>query len=316
MTTVFPKMDFTRPGSVNPEEILGPIEKYGVTHMFGSPALLDRVGRYGEARSVRLPTLKRVLSAGAPVSPETLRRFSKLLAGEAEIHTPYGATEALPVCSIAGKEILGDKEVSTVGKGTCVGRPLSGLHVAVIQITDEAIPEWSDDLRVVPGEIGELVVWGPNVSSEYFELPKANELAKIRDDQGSVRHRMGDLGFLDSKGRVWFCGRKTHRLITSSGTLFTIPCEGVFNQHPAVRRAALVGLGAPPRQRPVICVELEERQRRSEHLKQEILALGASFDHTRQIKTLLFHPAFPVDIRHNAKISREKLAVWARGKLT
>jgi hypothetical protein len=99
--------------------------------------------------------------------------------------------------------------------------------------------------------------------------------------------------------------------------LFTIPCEGVFNAHPAVFRSALVGVVRGGAKEPVLCVERETQATSSsmEELRHELLALGARHPHTRAIQTILFHPGFPVDIRHNAKIFREKLAVWAAGQL-
>jgi acyl-coenzyme A synthetase/AMP-(fatty) acid ligase len=128
---------------------------------------------------------------------------------------------------------------------------------------------------------------------------------------------MGDLGYLDDRGRVWFCGRKSQRVITPDGTLFTIPCEAVFNQHPQVRRSALVGVARNGSTEPVLCVELEKNSSANrEHLSNEILALGAARPHTKEIRRVLFHPSFPVDIRHNAKISREKLAKWAERQLS
>ena len=169
-TGVIPRMDFTRPGSVNPPCIIGPVLEQGVTHAFGSPALLDRVGRWGVERRVKLPTLKRVLSAGAPVSARVLERFAQLLGPDAEIHTPYGATEALPICSISLRELRTETGDDTArGHGVCVGRPLPQVRLEVIRITDAPIENWSDALRVPRGEVGELVVWGPNVSREYLE---------------------------------------------------------------------------------------------------------------------------------------------------
>ena len=319
VTTVFPEMDFTRPAQVDPLKIITPIQKYKVTHMFASPALLNRVARYGERHDIKLPSLRRVLSAGAPVPARVLRRFSSLLSPDAELHTPYGATEALPVCSITGRE-LSTKIGTEEGQGVCVGRPIPGVHLSLIRIDDGPIPIWSDELLVPPGEIGELVVWGSNVSTEYFGRPEANDLAKIQGPEGEIRHRMGDLGYLDEGGRVWFCGRKSQRVITPEGPLFTVSCEGIFNQHPKVYRSALVGVGNPPEQRPVLCVELEEEERKkgkvSQQLRQEILELGARHSQTKGIQTLLFHPSFPVDVRHNAKIFREKLARWATEKVS
>jgi acyl-coenzyme A synthetase/AMP-(fatty) acid ligase len=129
---------------------------------------------------------------------------------------------------------------------------------------------------------------------------------------------MGDVGYRDERGRIWFCGRKSHRVVTSQATLYTIPVEGVFNAHPEVFRTALVGIAATSGgQRPVLCVELESRQGRGgrERIRRELLAIGARYPHTRGVSEILFHPAFPVDIRHNAKIFREKLALWATRRL-
>jgi acyl-CoA synthetase (AMP-forming)/AMP-acid ligase II len=314
VTSVFPSMDFTRPADADPAGIVSTINRFGVTHMFGSPALLNRLGRYGEGRKVELPGVRRVLSAGAPVPDRVLLRIQNMLGVDSLVHTPYGATEALPVCSISGTERLAGR---SVGRGICIGHPLASVNLAVIRITDDPIPEWSEELQVQNGQVGELVVWGDNVSRSYFERPEADRLAKIRHSDGQIRHRMGDVGFIDEKGNVWFCGRKSHRVITKAGTLFTVPCESVFNQHPTVFRTALVGVGRRPTQRPVICVELEDKQhwRGNENIRSELKRLAAGSPQTIVIEDFLFHPGFPVDIRHNAKIFREKLAVWARTRV-
>ena len=124
---------------------------------------------------------------------------------------------------------------------------------------------------------------------------------------------MGDLGWFDENGRIWFCGRKAHRVQTAEGDLYTVRCEAIFSQHPRVYRSALVGLGDAPNQKPVILIELEadDNKRDLSKLKGELLAMAQKHEHTKSIKTLMFHPKFPVDIRHNAKIFREKLSVWA-----
>jgi acyl-CoA synthetase (AMP-forming)/AMP-acid ligase II len=319
MTAVIPQMDFTRPGRVDPARILGPAATYAATTMFGSPALLDRVGRYGIAHGLKLPGLKRVISAGAPVPAQVLERFAALLPADAEIFTPYGATEALPVSSIGSREILAEcSRLTGQGRGICVGRPVAGITLAIIPISDEAITQWHADLSLPPGEIGEIAVRGAQVTASYFNRPEATRLAKIPDPAGDYWHRMGDVGYLDNTGRIWFCGRKSHRVVTCQETLFTIPVEGVFNTHPEVYRTALVGMGAQGSQQPVLCVELGKGVKRGERerIRWELLALAAEYPHTRVVREVLFHPAFPVDIRHNAKIFREKLARWAAGRLS
>lgn len=345
MAAVMPEMDPTRPAQVDPVKLIEAIQRFGVTNMFGSPAVINRLGRHGEAHGVKLPTLRRAISAGAPVPAKALARFAVMLPAGAQVFTPYGATECLPVASIGSDEILGETRTQTdVGKGVCVGRPVPGLTVKTIRITDEAIVEWSDDLELPLGEIGEIVVQAQHATRSYFNRPAATAKAKIPTADGKFFHRMGDVGYLDERGRIWFCGRKSHRVNTQAGTLFTIPCEAIFNTHPAVFRSALVGVPVEstlsqrrasesgkssdgghrqPLQEdralpePVICIELEPDARRQDEaqLRAELLAIGAQFPHTQTIRTVLFHPAFPVDIRHNAKIFREKLAIWAKEQL-
>jgi acyl-CoA synthetase (AMP-forming)/AMP-acid ligase II len=313
--TVFPDMDFTRPGKVDPRMLSATIRQYSATHMFGSPALLARLSNYGEKHQVRLPSLKRVFSAGAPVPLSVIRKIAAMLPPESRVHTPYGATEALPVTTIAHDELLILEESTPAGSGTCIGRCLPGVSLDIIKITDDPIPLWNESLSVKPGEVGELVVHGDNVSRSYFRRPESERLAKIVSGDGTVRHRMGDLGRLDSEGRIWFCGRKAHRVITPTGELYSVMVESVFNRHPEVSRSALVGIGNAPSQVPVICVELLQGTDKNpaflRKMTSELLAEADRYDCTRQVKAVLYHPGFPVDIRHNSKISREKLALWA-----
>lgn len=317
MTSVIPKMDFTRPGHVNPKTIIDAVNDYKCTTMFGSPALLNRVGKWGEANARKLPTLNRVLSAGAPVAPSVLKRFKTLINNEVQIFTPYGATESLPVSSIGSNVILDETADATVeGKGVCVGKPVSKLDTRVIKITDDVISTWDNDLELSANQIGEICVSGPQVTQSYFNRDSATSLAKIHSDDGFY-HRMGDVGYLDDDGRIWFCGRKSQRVITETETLYTICCEGVFNKHESVFRTALVGAKLKNKIIPVICVEIEPEQKSFDKnkLTEELFELASHHSVTKNIKHVLFHSGFPVDIRHNAKIGREKLAKWAEGKL-
>ena len=315
MTCVIPDMDPTRPAEVNPEKIIGHIKEYNITNSFGSPALWNTVSKYCLEKNVQLPTLKRILMAGAPVPGSLLERFDRILSSDALIHTPYGATEALPVAAIPHREIVDETWIQTCeGKGTCVGKAVDGLVLKIIKINDEAIEEWDDSLELPQGSIGEVVVQGPWVTRLYFNLDNATRLAKIRDGE-NFWHRMGDVGYLDENNRLWFCGRKSHRVQTAEGTLFTIPCEAIFNTHEQVKRSALVGVGPAGNKTPVIVIEAEG-EIEEKKLTEELLTLGASHAITQPIRQVLYHPAFPVDIRHNAKIGREQLAQWAAREAT
>ncbi len=319
MTTVVPQMDFTRPASVNPELLAEAIEQFGVTNMFGSPALLNTVSRWTERQGKQFPTLKRIISAGAPVPAAVLERMGATLSDDALIFTPYGATESLPVASISHREILDSAAARTAqGAGVCVGFPVPTIQLEIIRITDEPIATWSDDLRVAAGEIGEMVVRGEVVTQGYFGRAGATERAKIKGPDGEVMHRMGDVGYIDHDGRLWFCGRKSHRVVLPGMT--TVRVEAIFNQHPAVFRSALVGPEIGGSVVPLILIELEKDQHNYDRakLREELSALAVSNEEAARVMGMHVHPAFPVDIRHNAKIGRESLTLWAaaRGSFT
>ncbi len=324
VTTVIPDMDPTRPAKVDPRKILEALRDRHATQAFGSPAIWDRVGRYCERENLKLPgTLKRVLSAGAPVPVSVLKRMSAALSHpEANMHTPYGATESLPVASFSSREILAETAaMSRRGAGTCVGHVFPQVSVQIIEITDGPIESLSDVTELPAGEVGEIIVQSPSTTREYFRRPEATRLAKIPEGE-NFWHRMGDVGYLDDRGRLWFCGRKSHVVDTAAGRRFSVCSEAIFNEHPRVFRSALVGIGEKPNQRPVMIVEPEPG-----HLPKsgsadervfvkELAHLGAAQSFTAGIEEFLFHPALPVDVRHNFKINREHLAVWAAEKLS
>jgi acyl-CoA synthetase (AMP-forming)/AMP-acid ligase II len=313
LTSIIPDMDPTRPAQADPRKLVAAIERFGATQLFGSPALVDVLARHGAP----LPTIRCVTSAGAPVPPDVVTKMRALLPADAQLWTPYGATECLPVAVIEGRELETTRELTERGAGTCVGRPVPPNEVRIIRIDDAAIAGWSEDLVVAAGLIGEITVAGPSVTDAYFHRDAATRLAKILEtlpgDGERIVHRMGDLGYFDAHGRLWFCGRKSQRVVAADATLCTEQFEPVFNTHPDVRRTALVGVDDRGASKPVLCVELrtgigKDQQPR---IARELRHLGEGFVHTARIDTFLFHPKFPVDIRHNAKIGREKLAIWA-----
>ena len=322
-TAVIPDMNPSRPALVDPERIVEAITDNKVTYSFGSPALWDRVSAYCVEREIKLPSLTRILMAGAPI-PGYLheRLLQHVLCQGAETHTPYGATESLPVADLSGAEMLAEtREKTRRGAGMCVGRPVPEITFRVITMVDGAIPEWSEDLTLGTDEIGEFAVKGPMVTRAYDRLPLETGLAKIKEGD-QVWHRMGDVGYCDRKGRIWYCGRKAHRVVTADRTLFTTQCEAIFNEHPRVYRSALVGIGSN-RYRQTAVVVIEPRpgefprgRTARNHFAEELLELGSQADLTRSIRHVLFKPSFPVDIRHNAKIRREIIAAWASRRLS
>jgi acyl-coenzyme A synthetase/AMP-(fatty) acid ligase len=132
---------------------------------------------------------------------------------------------------------------------------------------------------------------------------------------------MGDVGYLDGSDRFWCCGRKSHRVTTNTVDLFTEPCEAIFNTHPRVHRTALVGVGEPGSQTPVLIAEPWKEHRPVDDAGQaellgELKEIGHKHATTESIEQVKIYPdRLPTDIRHNSKIFREQLAPWAEQQL-
>ncbi len=310
---VIPDMDPSRPARVDPKKFVASLDRYGVTYSFGSPAIWNVVSRYCQDKKKKLRTLKKVLMAGAPVPGELIERVFSLMEEPGEIFTPYGATESLPIFSIEGREIVQETWHQTMnGAGTCVGRPLPGIAVRIIRPENHPFASIEDCQQLPQWEIGEIIVSGSVVTRAYENNEKENKYSKIVDSE-RFWHRIGDVGYLDDKKRLWFCGRKAHRVFSEQGVMYTIPCEAIVNNHPDVFRSALVGIDNENGfEEPVLIIEKNKTCRRDEYrLLQEVRELAAKNKSICHVTHFLIHPGFPVDIRHNAKIFREKLRIWA-----
>jgi len=340
MASIVPDMDASKPIKANPDFIFAAIEKYQCTNLFANPALIEVLGQAGVTNATnnapkKLTSLKRVISAGAPATLPSIERFTQLLNEDAPVLTSYGATESLPLTKIASADLLATSHVTDNGGGICVGSPVNGVEISIIEITEDVIELWHDDLALPTNTIGEIVVKGDMVSRQYYNREVATAQAKIsvvdlsatndkpnttNSNENAVRHRMGDLGYLDEQGLLWMCGRKAHRVETEKNVFFSIPCERIFNTHSAVKRSALVGVDISHKRVPLLCVELTDEAKKDKSFDESVLfsslkVLALGHKQTSAISHFLIHDDFPVDIRHNAKIFREKLAVWAQLEL-
>lgn len=341
VTTVIPDMDPTKPAQVDPLKIIEAINDNGVTQAFGSPALWNRVGNHCEKEGITFPSLNRALSAGGPVPTRVVEMMDKILTRPgAQLHTPYGATESLPVASIGSRDVLTRTAAKTrKGAGTCVGHAFPGVGIRIIPITDGPIASINDTHSLPAGEIGEIIVRSPAVTREYFRRPEPTAAAKIPDGK-TFWHRIGDVGYLDADGLLWFCGRKAHVVYTADGPMYSVCCEAICEKRPFYR-AALVGIGERGQQEPVMILEpdlfrqladrnlnITKASKRLNELidpitqlpfKESLIAdarrFAASSPLTEKIEKFLIIDAMPVDTRHNVKINREALAVWAAEQL-
>ena len=310
---VIPDMDPTKPAQVDPQRFVESIQRYQVTYSFGSPAIWQVVSRYCKQNSIRCKSLKKVLMAGAPVSGALVEDVFDIIAEDGEIHTPYGATESLPIVSFEGRDIVAETWPETQkGNGTCVGRALPGVSIKIIEASDSPFSSINECTFLDPGCCGEIIVKGDVVTRAYDGNEEQNRASKIKDGDG-FWHRIGDVGYLDTQDRLWFCGRKAHRVFSRRGVMYTICCEALVNNHPDVFRSALVGIDSGEKhQTAVMILELHKPiKRQVEEIVKEVVTICAAHPLLEIIEHVLVHESFPVDIRHNAKIFREKLSVWA-----
>ncbi|WP_028865525.1 olefin beta-lactone synthetase [Psychromonas aquimarina] len=320
MASIVPDMDASKPITADPNNIFAAIEKYQCSNLFANPALIELLGQAGLVQSLKLHSIKRVISAGAPATLPSIERFTKLLDKGVEILNSYGATESLPISKIGSQQLLQTESITDSGGGICVGLPVDATEITIIKISEQVIENWDEKLSLPPYEIGEIVVKGPQVSSSYYHRDQATLASKINDGT-AVRHRMGDLGYLDESGKLWMCGRKSHAVDSvyknELKSYFSIPCERIFNTHPAVKRSALVAVQLNEQTVPLLCIELISKPSESSiKLFNELKFMADRHPQTAGIKEFLIHQAFPMDIRHNAKIFREKLALWAQQQIS
>lgn len=315
MTAVVPDMNLSKPATADPRKLVEALVTHDCDVAFASPVVLRKITAQCASDGVTLSALRTVLSGVAPV-PGELHGALRSVAPGATLAVNYGATECLCATHIDSDEVLGETWALTQqGAGTCVGRPFPGMQVRIAHVRDDTIEALTDDLLLPAEAIGEILVRGPIASPEYKDRPDANLASKIIDGDG-FWHRTGDLGYLDPSGRLWFCGRKAHRVETAEGMVPAVPVEGVFNRHDAVRRSALVGVGPAGSQRAVLCVEPLEPSAWTDQLTQDMLGLASGTRWEGTVAEILVHPSgFPVDARHNAKIRRDELARWATSRV-
>ena len=319
-TMVVPPIDFARqgPAQVNPAAMIQVINDCKVESFFGAPILIENLAAEALARNLTMPSLKRVIGAGAPIFGPVEEMLSAVMAPDGELAANYGATEAMPSTEMGSREHLqGPWDLTERGAGICVGYALPGVELKIVDIVDGPIASIDETSELPTGQVGEILVRGKHVSPEYYLDPESTRKNKVPDPEGNW-HRFGDTGYLDTQGRLWLCGRVGQRVKAKSGNLFPLQVEPLFDAHPKVRRSALVGVPTPEGELPVLCVEVESGVGKNEldGVRRELLARAAETDLADKIHAILFKRELPVDPRHNSKIERPQLAKWAAGQLS
>jgi olefin beta-lactone synthetase len=327
ITSIFPPMESGKPLNLDPKVILSLCNKYRISSSFGSPTLWYKIATYCNNNSIKLPhELKKIFIAGAPVGERVVASLDEVKLSTQEVFTPYGATEVLPVSLLnLDERTYQTKKAPLLAdsgeEGVLIGKPLSGVEVKVIKSSSSPLLDINQVVECQSREIGEIIVKGEHVSPYYFNDKSATEHSKIADAANQTFwHRMGDLGYCDKEGNLYFCGRKAHEVVIpndSEKIYRSIPVELIFNRDLRVARSALIKFEKPNGN---ICVGVaieptfrafpSNRQQRHQFIS-ELKSLAKSNQITASIEDFFFFRSFPVDGRHNAKIFRCELGKLA-----
>ncbi len=313
IASTIPDVDVTAPGTLTAAALVAAVDSVDATIVFASPAALANVnrtaGRTVSAADPRLAKIRLVLSAGAPVPIATLRATARLCP-DAELHTPYGMTECLPVADIelaVIESVTGDGSSSA---GVCVGAPVDGARVLIAPLGFEA----SAAVQALgAGATGEILIQAPWLSDGYDQLWRTQHDARPRDRMGATWHRSGDVGHLDADGRLWVEGRSVHVVHAVDGPITPVPVEVAVERLDGIDRVAAVGVGPPGCQQLVVVVEDANG---ADGLAPEPLTVRVRDGVEHPVAAVLTVRALPVDIRHNTKIDRAAVAAWAADVLS
>lgn len=313
VSTVIPAFDIGVPGDHDPMILLAQFAACGVTCTTLSPSLFNRLSTFCLERKITLPQLRRVVTGGAPISRDNIIDFQKV-APTAEIWVLYGSTEAEPMADIEGKDMVSQKTRASedpewVDEGVNVGRIVKGLDYKFLKIQKDPVTvskasDWAT-LEVPRGEVGELIVAGEHVCRNYYNDQEAFKRAKILDEKGTVWHRTGDLGRLDSKGYLWIVGR-VHNAINRGGTyVFPVRAEMILKKLPFVKLAAYLGVPDSKLGEKTVCVVVSQTGENTETQRGEISRLMSK--NGVPVDLVLFRNHIPMDPRHNSKVEYDVL---------
>ncbi|MGB0354803.1 MAG: fatty acid CoA ligase family protein [Opitutales bacterium] len=308
VTSVIPEMNPTKPAKASAEKLVQTIVNHQISSAFCSPVIGGKINDYCKMNSINLGSIRRIMLAGAPASPNLVCNLAKSLP-RGEVIIPYGATEALPVSYSNHHQIAKLSKSIVNGEGSCLGKPVKDVSIQLIPVRNSPIPNESED-TIIPItnklETGEICVSGDTVTDGYDQMPGATRDARFTFNS-KIYHRMGDLGYWDENNNLRFLGRKAECIQTESGPLETERCEHMFNNIDGVNRCALIGIGMQTIKEPSLVVE-KVPLNSNPKLCSEIYSLLRKNFEKFGLRRVFFEKKLPVDARHNAKIHRLSLS--------
>ncbi len=207
----------------DPGTVLDLVERERVTATLVVPSMLAAINEEQLARPRDVSSLRLVSFGGAPSATQTLRRAHEAFPGARLLHL-YGATETAPIATA----LLGVEEVLDTPRARSCGQPAVGVDVEIQRAEGGLAPV---------GEVGEVVVRGPNVMGAYWNKPEHTADALV-----DGWYRTGDLGYMDDQAYVYLVDRAKDMIVTGGENVYCTEVEDVLYRHPAVLEAAVFGI--------------------------------------------------------------------------
>lgn len=205
--------------------LLKTIHKKKPTLFPGAPTIYIALLNHPDLKKYNLSSIKACISGAAPLPVEVQEKFEEITGGK--LVEGYGLTESSPVTH--ANFIWGQKRV----KGS-IGVPWPDTDAKIVD------PETGEDLP--PGEIGEIVVKGPQVMKGYWN--REEETAETLKDGWLYT---GDLGYMDEEGFFYVVDRKKDVIIAGGYNIYPREIEEIFYEHPAIQELTVVGVPDPYR---------------------------------------------------------------------
>ena len=207
----------------DPKIALDLIQTHDITESLGVPTMLAAIAEEQHARPRKTDSLKMLVHGGSPIATEVLRRTHTAFPA-AELVEVYGATELSPICTI----LTNEQELIDSPLARSCGRPAIGNEINILAPNGDELPA---------GEIGEVVVRGPNVMQGYWN--KKEQTAAVLKDGA---YWTGDLGYMDDEGYVFLVDRSKDMIVSGGENVYCTEVEEILYQHPAILEVAVFGV--------------------------------------------------------------------------
>jgi olefin beta-lactone synthetase len=310
ITTVIPAINISRPDPEDSKTLVSQIKACEVSCMTLAPSSFRNVAGYCSTEKISLDGISRVLTGGAPISETDILRFMKA-APHSKNWILYGSTEVEPIAYIESREMLSIKPPrwkNTTKIGVNVGKIDKALNYKFINIETGNIGDDFEinEIEVNIGEVGELIVAGEHVCEEYYKNEEAFARAKIRDKNGVVWHRTGDLARMDKDGFLWIVGRKHNIIKRGAEYFFPVRPEIILKDLSPVVNAAYLNIDHNDKKIIIAVVTLE---RESEAIKKSCRKeIAKVFEKNKlPLDRVVFMKEVPMDVRHHSKVDYDKL---------